>query len=104
MENTARTDGYDRYLDEVIISATESLLSVDPATIPASELQQSFRRLVLLFGLGHQIYAETDESRVFETILSTIPSLLRAERAFVATLSQGKLFPRATHQIALSED
>lgn len=99
MKNHAQSDAY---TDEVILSAIDSPLSIDPTAIPVPELQGSFRRLALLFRLGHQICAETDEARVFETILSSTAKMLRVERAFVTTYSQGKLVPRATYQIDLA--
>ena len=93
------------FAEEVVILTTaESRLSAAPPDIPQAELEQSYRRLVLLYDLGGQICGETDEKRVFHTVLSAVGSLLNGERAFIATVSQGRLVPRGMYQIELSED
>lgn len=93
--------GRDPYTEEVILPSGESPLAADPSAVSPSELQASFSRLVLLYNLGHQICAETDERRVFEAILSAVSTLLNVERAFIAVVSDGRLSPRAGHDIDL---
>jgi len=88
----------------VVLTAAESHLSAAPPKISRAELKQSYRRLVLLYDLGRQICGETDERRVFHTVLSAVGSLLNGERAFIAIVSQGRLVPRGMYQIELSED
>jgi GAF domain-containing protein len=87
--------------DEVVLAASESPFGIDPATVPSAELHRSFRRLMLLYHLGQQIWAETDANQVFEAIAAAVVQLLNAERAFVAVLEGDQLVPRAVHQSAI---
>jgi transcriptional regulator with GAF, ATPase, and Fis domain len=90
--------------DEVVIAPTEAPLSVDAAAIPPGRLHESFNRLVLLYGLGQQIYVADDPDQVFARILEAVAALLKIERAFVAVVSDGRLIPRAVHRIDLQGD
>jgi|GEM_PF-1489926 len=93
---------YDAF-EEVIISSMELHLNFDLEKIPQQDLQQSFQRLVSFYQLGSQIFSETDENKVFETILSAVSTLLNIERAFIAVFSNGRLVPHATYNISLEE-
>src|SRR5262245_32186533 len=90
--------------EEVSIPAVGAALDVDPASVPTGELQEAFRRLVLVYELGRQICSETQEDRVFETILGAVAKLLSMERGFIASLSGGTIRPRAMHRIELGTD
>jgi len=89
--------------EEVVVEAAERHLLGDPAHISEQDLRQSYRRLLLLYDLGRQICAETDEKRVFGTILSAVSELLNVERAFIAVLADGQLVARAAHGLELGK-
>lgn len=87
---------------EIVLSAADAPFAVDTAAIPPSDLASSFRRLVLLYDLGRQIWGETEDQDVFEAILSAVSELLDVERAFIALVVGGSLVPRRTYGIVLT--
>jgi Nif-specific regulatory protein len=87
--------------EEVVISGAAVPLALDPADVTDAD---SVRRLVLLYNLAHAITAETDDRRVFQTILSAVSSLLDVERAFIALLDGDRLAARAAYKVDLGPD
>jgi len=87
--------------EEVVIAAGEAPLSVDAADISDADLRSSFKRLIHLYNLAHDIYAVTDPGRVFDAVLEAVSKLLNVERAFIAVVENGRLEPRAAHHIDL---
>ena len=78
-----------------------SLIDLDPRTVPTSELEHSFERLTLLYELANQIHSQKDVDKVFQTVLSAVVQLLNTERAFIATRTNGNLIPRVKYNIDL---
>src|SRR4030042_692407 len=107
MEQTTPQPNEDRFascLNEYVIPASEPPLSGSLQTISTSESAQAYRRLLLLYDLGRQVFAKMDEESVFRAILSAASSLLSAERALIAIVSGGRLVARATRGMDLPDD
>lgn len=108
MPNSSNSHGlknlFNKDAEVTILPTTESPFSLNPEFVPLPELITANRRLILLYELGRQICSETDDQRIFGTILAAVSKLLNSERAFIATFDRGQLKPQATYHIDLTGD
>jgi DNA-binding NtrC family response regulator len=86
---------------DAFIPAVCEPLSGDINSVPPADLQAAYHRLKLLYSLGRTLYAETTPDGVFRAILDAVVKMLSVQRAFVATLADGKLTARAQREIEL---
>ncbi|MBI5083496.1 MAG: sigma-54-dependent Fis family transcriptional regulator [Acidobacteria bacterium] len=89
---------------ESLLRKHDQLFRDDLSRVARPELEESYRRLVLLYELGRQICSENDETKVVSTILSAVSRLLTAERGFLALREGGQLKAAGCFGMELGED
>ena len=90
---------------EYFVDPEADLFLQIPGGGDTKDLQESNRRLQIIYDLGRLICEATELDKVLVNVMAALPRLVDFERCFVATYDvDGKLRARAAYNIELSED